>query len=521
MHYMQDTLEGLFMKQQDPSLLTASEEFAKWTLPTVFTKDISGNDGRRHSVVRDYQSYGALLVNSAAAKVTQALFPESLNFFKLQDTTNTLNRMKPLIGDGQAASVFSNLEQRACSRVFLNAGYAAKVHAVKLLMITGNALEFRDPVSKKTHVYSVRDYTVQRDGSGTVMRIVLRERIAYADLPDDFKTAYNLADKDPYCDIDLFTGIFREHTSSGNVQYVVRQEVDNKPVGEPSVYPENLCPYIVLAWNLVQGEHYGRGLVEDYAGGLARLSELSKALTLYEIEALRLVHLVNPGAGVDIDVLQSAFSGDYVQANTDGVVAHEGGDARKIQMLQAEIQQLFGELSRAFMYTGNTRDAERVTATEIRSNISEAQATIGDAYATLSEVWHQRLAYLLLVEEEPKILPVLQSGGFHLDIMVGTSALNRSAQVDKLLEAALQVQQILPVLAQSSKQFNPDRVIDVIFAGYGLDRATMSYSKEELQKQQEQLQAQQQQAQQQMQQPGLQAGASDPALAAQQLGITQ
>lgn len=514
--YQPEPLAGQFMKMQDPSLLTAAEQFAKWTLPTVFTKDISGNDGRRTALHRDYQSYGALLLNNAAAKVTQALFPENLSFFKLQDTTFTLNAMAPIIGEDQAASVFSNLETRACARVFLNAGYAAKNYAVKLLMITGNALEYRDPVSKRTHVYTVRDYAVKRDGSGAVMKIILRERIAMADLPDDFLTMYDWGNKDPYCDVDLYTGIFRKVTSDGNVTYVVTQEVDDKPVGEESVYPENLCPYIPLTWNLVHGEHYGRGLVEDYAGGLARLSELSRSLTLYEVEMTRLVHLVLPAAGVDVDELQEAECGDYVQANGEGVVAHEGGDSRKAEVVKAEIQQLFGDLARAFMYSGNTRDAERVTATEIRANINEAQATLGDAYSNLAEVWHQRLAYLLLVEEKPDILPVLQEGGFRLDIMVGTAALNRSSQVDKLLEATLQVQQILPVLVQASKRFNGDLIIDAIFAGYGIDRASMSYTKEQLQ-QQEKM-AQDVQAAQTQQ---LQASANNPELAAQQLGITQ
>jgi hypothetical protein len=402
--------------------------------------------------------------------------------------------------------------------VFLNAGYAAKNYAVKLLMITGNALEYRDPVSKRTHVYSIRDYTVKRDGSGTVMQIVLRERIAIADLPRDFMVAHDWQQKDPYDSVQLFTGIFRETTKDGNVKYVVRQEVDQKSVGKETSYPENLCPYIPLTWNLVQGEHYGRGIVEDYAGGIARLSELSHSLTMYEVEAMRLLHFVNPAAGVDVDEMNDAITGEFIQANITqgGIQAYEGGDARKMEVVKAEIQQLFGDLARAFMYTGNTRDAERVTATEIRQNINEAQSTLGDAYSNLAEVWHQRLAYLLLVEEEPRILPVLQTGGFRLDIMVGTAALNRASTVDRLLEATLAVQQIVPVLAQASRRFNVDAVIDQIFAGYGIDRASVSYTKEQL----AQMQEQGQQIQDQTQQT-LEAAQSNPELAAQQLGLIQ
>lgn len=516
----QETLEALFNNLQDPTLITAAEQFAQWTLPTVFTKDTSGMDGKRSSLVRDYQSYGALLLNNAAAKVTQALFPENLSFFRMEDTVG----MQELIGglasdDSPIQSVFSNLETRACRRVFLNAGYAAKNYATKLLLVTGNALEFRDPITQKSFVYNIRQYAVKRDGSGTVLQIVIKERVAWVDLPEEFRAAYNNADKDPYSDVTLYTGIQRTVTGNNNASYKVHQEVDGKRVGKESVYPEMLCPYIVLTWNLVNGENYGRGLVEDYAGSLARLSELSKALTLYEVEAMRLLHLVNTSAGVDVDTLQDSVAGEFIQGSSTtgdpGITAYDPGDYNKMIAIQKDIMQLFGDLARAFMYTGNTRDAERVTATEIRQNIQEAQSTLGDAYSNLAEVWHQRLAYLLLVEEEPRLLPPLMANDLRLDIVVGTAALNRSAQVDKLLEATLMIQQILPVLVQASRRFNGDAIIDTIFAGYGIDRSLMSYTKEQLQK----MEQQQQQIQQQ-QTAQLQAASNNPELAAETLGLS-
>ena len=511
----QDTLESLFLKQQDPAVLEAAEAFAQWTLPTVFTKDWSGLDGKRASLRRDFQSYGAVLLNNAAAKVTQALFPENISFFRIQDTEGMQQLFGPLDSENPVQSIFSTLEAKACSHVFLNAGYASKNQAVKLLLITGNALEYRDPVTKKSYVYNVRQYTVKRDGAGTVMQIILRERVAYADLPDEFKQAAGNDKRDPYSDVTIFTGVFRERTSDGNVVYKVRQEAEGKSIGEESTYPEMLCPYTVLTWNLVNGEHYGRGLVEDYAGGFARLSELSMAHTLYEIEAMRLIHLVK--AGIDVDEFQAAGTGEHVQTSgtqgDPGVWAYEGGTYQKMQVLGQEIQQLFGELARAFMYTGNTRDAERVTATEIRQNIAEAQNTLGDAYSNLAEVWHQRLAYLLLVEVEPRIYPSLVAQDVRLDVVVGTAALNRAAQVDKLLEATLMIQQILPVLVQASKRFNGDAVIDSILAGYGINRSELSYTKAELK-----TMAEQEQAIQAQQQQNLQAAANNPELAAQQLG---
>ncbi|MEO9300019.1 portal protein, partial [Devosia alba] len=146
------------------------------------------------------------------------------------------------------------------------------------------------------------------------------------------------------------------------------------------------------------------GLVEDYAGEFARLSELSKALTLYEVEAMRFVNMSNSASGVDIDAFNEAAVGDIIQTNAPagttgpGIWAYEGGVYQKIQVMQAEIASIEQRLARAFMYGGNTRDAERVTAYEIRQNAQEAQEALGDAYSQLSSVWLTKLAYLYCLE---------------------------------------------------------------------------------------------------------------------------
>ncbi|WP_236502177.1 portal protein, partial [Escherichia coli] len=80
-------------------------------------------------------------------------------------------------------------------------------------------------------------------------------------------------------------------------------------IGESSTYPELELPYNVLVWNLVSGEHYGRGLVEDYAGDFARLSVLSEALTNYEVESARLIPLIDASSGLVLDKFSTSGTG--------------------------------------------------------------------------------------------------------------------------------------------------------------------------------------------------------------------
>lgn len=521
-----ETCEGLFEKFQDTAVLNSSEQFARWTNAAVFPSSSTQTSGTRYALERDYQSKGAMLVNNLASKVTQAMFPQNSAFFEIGQTEAMLEMAQQMGADSKAASsLFAGLEFRASARVFLNAGYSALSHAMKLLIITGNALLYRDPISKKFHTYSVRDYVVKRDGSSNIMVVILKERLAVMDVPGDFRVSYLTGRSDPYEDVTLYTKIHRR-LQGGRVVYEITQECEGHPIGSKSTYPENLCPYIPLTWNLITGEHYGRGHVEDFAPDFARLSELSESSLLYEIEMMKLINMIDPAAGVDVDDMANAETGEYVtgkvNAQGNGVVAHEGGNAQKLAAVQSDMENLVQQLSVAFMYTGNTRDAERVTAEEIRANISEANQTLGGVYANISEVLHVHLAHILTIEEEPKLLPVLNVQGISLDVSVGIASLNRQANVEKLQYLANGLGLVLQTLTQASPRFNPDLIIDMMCQGYGIDREALSYTAEQLQALQEQ---QDQSAQQSMTNadPSGQMQV-DPQLAqinAQQLGLNQ
>lgn len=513
MQGQKESLETLFLQDQDASVLDAAEEFAKWTLPTVFTKDHSSEGGRRATLHRDYQSTGAVLVNSASTKVTNALFPQGAPFFRFVDSEDMQAAVGELGLEGTVQSQQAQIELAASNLVFSKDNYAASLRAVKLLMVTGNALEYFDESTGRSHIYSIRDFTVRRDGSGNVLRIILKERIAVMDLPEEFRRAY-YENKKPYDDVTLYTGICLE-----DGKYKVYQEVQQHSIGQPSTYPKDECPYTPLVWNLVNGEHYGRGLVEDYAGDFARLSELSLALTLYEVEAARLFNAVSSNSGIDVDTAQSAETGEYVQTNAQpgtnpGIWAVENGSAQKIASLQAEIQMLEQKLARAFMYAGNTRQGERVTAYEVRMNAQEAQNALGDAYSVLSDHWLRKRAYLYTVYLYPQMRAMFALGATGIKILVGTASLNKASQADRLLEACQSIQLVLPVLVQATKRTNADAVVDYILDAFGVVSNKLMYTEEQLKVKQEREEAIAAQTQQTMA-----LSAADPTVAGQQLGL--
>ena len=477
--------KNLFEKLRDTSIIERCVQYAHWTLPQIMADFENARGDQRVVLERDYQEIGALLTNNLASKITRLLFPASQPFFRI----NLSDALKAL---AQASNVKPNelqarlarLEMAATLRLFMNASYSQLILALKHLIITGNALLYRDAQSKRTTTYGLQSFVVRRDGKGEVLDCVLREFTYVEALDPEVQKALQAESRSKYSrpeqQVEVYTRIQRKWSKAGKKVYEVTQEVDTLPVGEPSTYPEHLCPWRVVTWSLLAGEHYGRGMVEDYAGGFAKLSDLSEAHALYGIEVMRVVHLVGAGSGTDIDDLANAETGEYVRGDPESVNAHESGDAAKLQQVAAEIAEVFSRLARAFMYGANTRDAERVTAYELQQDALEAENTLGGVYSSLADTLQTPLAHLLLVEEGEQMLEGLITGDVKLDISAGIPALGRSTDVQNLVGAAQEAAAIAPVLAQVDSRVSAHRVMDMIYAGRSVDTALIMKSEDEL-----------------------------------------
>lgn len=168
------------------------------------------------------------------------------------------------------------------------------------------------------------------------------------------------------------------------------------------------------------------------------------------------------------------------------------------------------------MYTGNTRQGERVTAYEIRQNAKEAESAMGGGFSILSDSWLRKLAYLYTALAYPRFRLYLDAGVVNINVLVGTAALAKSASADKLLEATQAMQLALPVLSQLTPRFNADACIDWYFDAYGIVSEPFMYTEEQLQAKQE---AQDKSASVSAEQAQNQLQATDPTVAGQQLGL--
>ena len=482
------SLNSLFVKYRDDNLLAKLENYALWTIPSVFPKDEDLNYQNK-SIEYDCQSIGAGLVNRLATRLASTLFPANTSFFKIEISPE----IKEVLDKQKVDNVIA-LENKACDRLFLNASYAQLVQAMRLLIITGDIMLYR--VNEALRVYSLRDYTLKRNHLGDVMDIIIQEHKYWDELEPRVQLLIGSKPNDNK--LKVYTRV-RLMENGAHKYWQLTQEINGRDIGTDVTYPDKLCPYIPVTWNYVNGDNYGRSYVEDYAADLYKLSTLSAALADYQFESMRVIYLVNPQGQFDTESAENASTGDFINGSAESVSAFEAGDANKIQQIMLSLGEIEQRLNVAFMYMGNTREGERVTAYEISQNAMEAENVLGGVYSQLSQHMHLPLAYLLLHEENELIINDIKRNNITLNILTGLQALSRSSESQALTIAASALNAIIPSFTGLglSAKWNIDAIAEMVLNSHGVNVADLQYTEEEL----AQIQAQQkeQQAQEQMQ----------------------
>jgi hypothetical protein len=288
-------------------------------------------------------------------------------------------------------------------------------------------------------------------------------------------------------EVDVFT-VVQRGDSGGFDSW---QEVCGKEVeGSRTSYKEEDLPYIILRWNRVSGEDYGRGLVEEYLGDLMSLESLTRSIVEASLAASRMLFLVNPNGLTSARTLQDAPNG----AIRDGVAEDVSVlQVEKYQDFRVALETMNGIKERiGFAFLLNTsvqRPGERVTATEIRAMISELEASLGGVFATLSEELSLPLVNLVLTSMlKRKKLRKLPKGIVRPIIVTGLDALGRGQDLQKLDF----------FLAGIRDSLGPQAIAQYLdVQGYLTRRASsLGLDLNGLVKSQEQLQAEQQQMQQ-------------------------
>jgi hypothetical protein len=363
-----------------------------------------------------------------------ALLPPNAPFFRLVIDRYELDKAKAEMGEEQGEQLRTDLEkalsevERAVSQeVEVEAFRVGVFEALKNLLITGNTLLYL-PDEGGMRVFRPDRYVVKRDPMGNVTHIAVKETVAPMMLPEEVRQEVYKESKDNTC--DLYTSIVREDN-----KFYVQQDVKGIVIeSSKGSYSIDKSPWIPLRYTRIDGEDYGRGIVEEYIGDLKSLESLTKAIVEGSAAAAKVLFMVNPNGTTRARTLAEASNGAIVQGS-DGDVSvlqlNKFNDFRVAQQVMAQIQD---RLSHAFLLNSNVvRDAERVTAEEIRMLSQELEAALGGLYSILSQEFQLPLVSRLMDRMGRKDrLPKLPKDIVKPTIVTGVEALGRGNDLNRL-----------------------------------------------------------------------------------------
>ena len=443
--------------------LDTAVECSKLTIPYLIQRDEFRVTHQK--LVQPWQSVGAKGVVTLASKLMLSLLPPQTTFFKLQVRDDKLGEELPPEIRSELDLSFAKMERMVMDSIAASSDRVVVHQALKHLVVGGNALIFMGKDGLKH--YPLNRYVVDRDGNGNVIEIVTKELINKNLLPEEIKKEPPPVTEESFSsenDAEVYT-----HVRLDNNRWLWHQEVYGKKIpGSDSKAPKDASPWLVLRFNSVDGENYGRGRVEEFLGDLKSLNALSQSLVEGSAAAAKVVFVVSPSSTTKAQTLAKAGNGAIVQGRPEDIGVVQVGKTADFTTAMTMMQQLERRLAEAFLIL-NVRQSERTTAEEVRLTQLELEQQLGGLFSLLTVEF--LLPYLnrkMLVLQRSGQLPRIPKDLVNPTIVAGINALGRGQDRESLTSFIMTIAQTLGPEALM-QYINADEAIKRLAAAQGID----------------------------------------------------
>lgn len=395
----------------------------------------------------------------------------------------------------EVQTALSRYEQVVQAEVEASGDRPSMHEALLHLLIAGNVLLYDGKDSGQgVRVFPLSRYALHRDPMGTWTELAIHEKVSLVSLPADTQQKVleatqregeeGLSPNDETY-LDLYTHVRRVGDTYESYQEVAGVVIE----GSEGEYPLTGCPFIPLRMYWIAGQDYGRSYVENFLGDLRSLEALTQAIIEGSAISAKVLFLLNANGTTKAVDLERAPNGGFVTGSANDVTVLQVQKAADLRVALETIQILNNRLSKAFLLLdGMRRDAERVTAEEIRAVAAELEAGLGGVYSMMSQEFQlpyvRRKIHKLTKEGK---LPALPEGMVEPSIITGFEALGRGNDKTKLVSFIQTIAQALGPQAVA-QYVNVQDFLERLAAADGIN--TKGLIKSEQQLQQEQTQAQ-------------------------------
>lgn len=489
------------LRSDRESFIRAAEEAASLTIPTLFPKE-GHNHGSEFRRPRNW--VGPRGVNHISSRLLMALFPAGSQFVRM-------------VPDGQALEILQQDQEARAEVEESLAGIEREVQksvasgtirisasdALKQLVIAGNVLTYASKDNDELHAYPLTNFVVDRDLDDNLLVVVLCQKVDPTTLDEATRSFVedHPEEQDVFgagltkrgTQISVYTKVWREGKKYHSYQEIGGEEVP----GTRGSYNLDDVPWRAHRWEKVDNEVYGRGLIEQYLGVLNDVEILETALTEGAVAASRIIPLVSPTGVTDPQDLNEQENGQAIAGEEGDITFVQLQKYADFRVAKEKLDDKNRALSSVFLLNF-ARDAERVTAEEIRMFAQELESTHAGVFLRLSAEFQLPIIRRILdrLEAEgaiPEIQDVLKD---HIKItpLTGVDALARGQDLEKMRAVFSAASTVInpEVLAQYA---NPGIILQFMLTSAGLDIPGAVKSEDEVQaiRQQQAQQAQMQQ----------------------------
>ena len=383
------------------------------TIPSLIPESArSVGLGRETGLNSLYQGLGARGLGQLASKVLTSLMPPQEPFFRMVLDEGAVTRYIEQTGGSlppdareKLMALLARQEKAVIGRLNKMRVRSKLSMGMRHLLCGGNVLLYLG--GERLRVYIFAKYCQALDPEGRPLEVVIKEEVS----PQVLKAMKPRAKVDPNGaqKVCVYTHIKWDYAKD-RVEWV-QQDKDGDIPDTSGNSPIAGCPWIPLSINRIDGEDYGRAPIEEFLGDLASLNELTRAQVEAALQMSKVVWSNNPNGMTRAQDFAMAENGDVIAGSDGDLTAITAGD--KVRELQGGVQ-VMGMLERrlgySFLLTESVqRDAERVTAEEIRLMAESLDSGLAGLYSDLSDQLQlpmvQAIVYKMTQAKELEPLP--------------------------------------------------------------------------------------------------------------------
>ena len=440
----------------------------------------------RSNLPQNYQSIGARGVNNLTSKLRLTLFPVDLPFFRLSIDPFAERALVSELGEEEAAQARAeitkslSLIEETARVTFQTEGWGpATSELLRHLVVTGNGLIMEDP-DRGPQFVDMRRFVTERDPEGNLLSVVVRQEVADT-------VAYEITGIPPLSAEDLAKGYVRRNylytgaTRLPSGRFAFHQQVNGTVVpGSEREYSPETLPILPFRFAPIYGENYGLGYVGEYDGDLLSLESLSRALVEAALAAAKLLFLVRPGSSTRPNTIATAPNGAIRTGSAEDVTVlnvQKQADLATAERRAAVIEQ---RLSYAFLlFSSVQRQAERVTAEEVRMAAQELEDALGGVYTSLADNLQRPIVnYLMAKMSRRNDMPRLPKSVKPM-VATGLEAISRGHKAMRLLQF-VQAMQTIVGPEETASALRPEVVARELAVAFQLDPDSIIRSPEEV-----------------------------------------